>query len=145
MQTLQQRTMVIEGRLEVCTMATLARYFEEFGTPARTKSDLLWQSCELLCQLLVTNSKIEPIDSIDEAYNYLVERLGSVTRAGRGRNMQIALQAEAIQRDGLSIGHTSRVTKAESAGKRIISDEEMQAAVREAAAQLGIKPIDNPS
>jgi hypothetical protein len=145
METTRPRTMVVEGRVSATTMATVARYLEETGKPARTKSDLLWQMGEMLCQLLVVTGKVEPIEDIDSAYTYLTERFGTINRGGRGaRSMQMALQVDAIMKDELAVEHLDKVTKPTVNAREKITEEELREVIRAEAAKLGIKPIDQP-
>lgn len=134
------QSVVIEGRIPLTTIATLARYFEESGTPAGSKSDLLWKGVELLTRMLVHNEKVTAFTDVEEAFNFMSGRFGTLNRSGRGlRSLQMELQRSALEKDGFNPAYATEVkTKITQ-----MSDAELQAIVREQADKLSAKPIIN--
>lgn len=100
---MMQATSTIEGRLDITTLATLTDYFDSVGTPARSRSDLLWKATQLLAELLVHNDKVKRREDIEDAYMYLTKRYGNMNRGGRGiRATMMALQTETLMKDGFN-------------------------------------------
>jgi hypothetical protein len=90
-----------------------------------------------LCHLLTKANKVELVTSINDAATYLEEVYGGMGKPGRNtRTLLSERRAETLIEDGLDPSYLRIATKAP------VSDEEMRAAVAEAAKQLGIKPVN---
>lgn len=80
------RTAVIEARVDIRILARLAELLSELQTPARSKSELVRQALSLLVEILVENKRILPPEALStgDALSRLSQLgLGSVNRSGR--------------------------------------------------------------
>jgi len=79
------RTAVIEVRTDVRLLSALAMFFDSVGRPARSKSELVHDSLELLVVALERQEKLTRPQSSAEAVRTLeIFGLGSANRSGRG-------------------------------------------------------------
>lgn len=129
------RTVPFEARLDICSLATIDRYYRDSGVTPRSRSELIFMAVQDLCHLLTKSNKVELITSINDAATYLEETYGGMGKPGRNsRTLLSERRAETLIEDGLDPTYLRIATKAP------VSDEEMRAAIAKAAADLGIKP-----
>jgi hypothetical protein len=64
-------TAIIEGRVSICTLATLYRFYTQQGVLCSTKSALLKESLETLVNALVENSMCERVTDVQEAMSIM--------------------------------------------------------------------------
>jgi hypothetical protein len=96
------KTISIQGRIDICSFATLARAYKKEGNLTRTKSDVLWRAVEQLAALYSRKHDVEAFTSIPAAIAFLdiIDMpLGTNTRAQRS-----LLQAEADEAFFLETG-----------------------------------------
>jgi len=66
-----EKTVSIAGRIDICSMATVARGYLERGVRIRSRSDLLWQAVEHVAAIMVKTEESEAFTDVREATNYL--------------------------------------------------------------------------
>ena len=65
------KTVTVSGRVEICSLASVARAYEKEGLLLRSKSDILWQAIEQLSLLYSKKHGIEPFADVREAAFYM--------------------------------------------------------------------------
>uniref|UniRef100_A0A6M3JCR7 Uncharacterized protein n=1 Tax=viral metagenome TaxID=1070528 RepID=A0A6M3JCR7_9ZZZZ len=78
------KTMVVPGRVEICSFASLVRAYEKEGLRLRSKSDVIWQAVEQLVVMYARKHGEEPFVDIREAVTYMTQigmPLDTCTRA----------------------------------------------------------------
>ena len=91
-----QPTIPLQTRLDVRTIATLARYYREAGFVLHTKSAIVRQACLDLTDILVKQEKVIPSASIEQSITYL-ERIG-MGHGSRHPTITLARSIEAEER-----------------------------------------------
>lgn len=96
------RTIVIETRLDIRTIASLLRYFNSKALFPNTRASLLRLIAEGYANLLTSNNFMEMITATDEALNYMKTQGLPIGEVGQRGNMSLArqLQAEDAQYEG---------------------------------------------
>ena len=103
------KTIVVEGRVDLRSLATIAKFLYAEGAMPETRSGLVSKIIEDYCDLLVSNNLGIAEESTMEAFktmNDLGFNLGGPSRSGK-RNRKAYLtqiQAETIQADQVGTG-----------------------------------------
>ena len=80
-----EKTAVIEGRLDMRDLAACAEFFINEGTPATSKSDLMYRIVATFAQSAVQHHNARKFESTEEAMNFLEDAgLGSMNRIKKG-------------------------------------------------------------
>lgn len=64
-------TAAVATRIDMRTLASLARFWASRSEPIRSQSELIRVSLESLLQLLILNNEAESFETQDEAFEYL--------------------------------------------------------------------------
>lgn len=89
----KHNTIVLEARVDALELAALARYLEEAGLPAHTRSGLINKGLSLLASILVSNGKATLPTSYEAALAYLDRRgLAPTARGGRRRTIDALVE-----------------------------------------------------
>jgi hypothetical protein len=101
--TKQESSIPVQSRVSIVTLAELDKYWESEGYPPRTMSQLIAWSIETFATALKNSGKIEGIESVADAHNYLIgRRLYQNTMLRRGApKINFALQTESLRADGV--------------------------------------------
>lgn len=127
----------IQARLDICTLASLARVYVEDGNILRSKSDLVWKAVEQIFSLYEEEGR-ERFTDVYEAIAFL-RKLGLTldTNNRTKRQIQSAMVRQTIK-DDFDNKMDPLITK-----KSLIdsSDEEQYALMANAIKALGQEPI----
>jgi hypothetical protein len=108
----------IQGRIDLCSFATIAKAYRQRGYVATTKSDLMWRAVEDLA-VLAEKSGVERFTSLEEALAYLTSiglEIGTSTRV-RGELYKDLVKQTGLAEYGsgtafdsktMTVGETSR-------------------------------------
>lgn len=108
------KTAVIEARVSVIDLAIAHRhYVENARILPRSKSELLSMVLKDFITILINNNLVSDIpNSLDSAYTYIVNEIGSVNRNNRNMNtLNINLSREDTLADGIRLSNGMRITK----------------------------------
>ncbi len=96
MEEKKRATAVVEARIDVQDIAILLKFYEEHsGIIPRSKSELLSRAMSDFAKYLVGRGLVQTPNSLSQAYQYVISRLGGVNRSGR--NMSTLMKDLAIE------------------------------------------------
>lgn len=106
-----EKTISIQGRVEIISLATLARAYEEGGLRLRSKSDILWHAIEQL-SAAYQKQGIVPFETVEDALSYMESlRIPLATSARTRREVQNAQVKQNLEMDFPDYRQGARVTK----------------------------------
>ena len=114
------KNVTIEARVELESLAYMARYLQSIGMPATSKSDLVYKSLKVAVHAALKSSQEDIFRSTEEALQYL-ERIGLSSFTSRSKIVVAALQKEALDADGFSMAYGDR----RQIKREHLSDEEI--------------------
>ena len=106
----QERSISVQGRVDIVELAELCVYFEREGVRVKSMSQLVGWSISLLREVMSRNGMIREIGSIARAHQLFEER-GLYQRALKSRNMQkiaTAVRFEGMRESGYDPIETGR-------------------------------------
>lgn len=132
------KTISIQGRIEICSIASLTRAYLREGHALRSKSDVLWRAVEQLSLMYERKHEEPRFSDVAEAIEYM-DKIG-LSLGTNARAMKSVLQATAdetyFKETGeVFSGFATRTGKVINSGESM-SKEEREAAARRIAEQL---------
>lgn len=85
-----KNTGIVEGRVSVCTLASLLKFFDNNNVQVNTKSALLNEALETFFGVLIENNMVEPVTDIEDAIEIL-DRLSTKRDVRVSRNLLKAI------------------------------------------------------
>jgi hypothetical protein len=133
------KTISIQGRVDICSFATLTRELEAEGIMVRSKSDIVWRAIEMLAGMYSRKHQTVGFTSIPDAIDYM-DRIG-IPLGTNSRVQKSIVQASADESFFLETGEdVGRVTTKKS----ILSSNDERAKYDLVAGVMrtqGIEPI----
>jgi len=127
------KTIPIQGRLSICSFASLVRAYEREGVRLHSKSDVLYRAVEQLSALYARKHEVEPFADVREAIEYL-EAVG----LSLGTTERMALQLRKVEADAAYFAETGEEIGRPITKKQLsqMSPEELRAAAERALAAM---------